>query len=220
MPIAPDCFVPPTRAEPTPAGCDLWPVALAARENTDAFSELTTATIRTVFKFVYWKVGANRTVAEEITADVYVAAWTAIDRLRPVADSPTAWLLTIARNKVLSHFRAARRNRTTPVGHGLDLIPFRPLATVEAAAPHLDDLSISRQQARELWRQVQRLSADQYEVLRCRYWLGLNPAETAAAMGRSIAAVRSLQHRAVRTLHHRLRGTALDPAVDTLAAAA
>ena len=74
---------------------------------------------RTAFEAVYERYGslvftfARRSVgdasAADVTQEVFVTAWRKHDRYRPGEAPLAAWLMGIARHKVLDHFRTLRR---------------------------------------------------------------------------------------------------------------
>ena len=53
----------------------------------------------------------DHAAAEDLTADVFVAALAAYERAAPDADVVEPWLFRIARNKTVDHWRQVRRDR-------------------------------------------------------------------------------------------------------------
>ena len=102
-----------------------------------------------------------------------------------------AWLMTIARNLTVDHFKSGR---------------VRMESTTEDMSRH-DDVTESTEDAvlanlthEVLLDALHRLSDEQRDCLVMRFLQGLSIAETAAVLGRSDGAVKQLQLRGVRNL--------------------
>jgi RNA polymerase sigma-70 factor (ECF subfamily) len=80
------------------------------RENPDArdaFLEIYDETFRTVYGFIYARVG-EAAAAEEILQETYAAAWASMGRFMEKSREAT-WILGIARHKIADHYRRAFR---------------------------------------------------------------------------------------------------------------
>ena len=122
------------------------------------------------------------TVAEDLTAETFLAAVAAVRRGQ-VREVTVAWLVGIARHKLVDHWRSAGRER-------------RGLAAVEAGQADSDDpwdeiLDLHAAHA-ALWR----LSLPQRVALTLRYLDGLSVPEVAEQLGRSVHATETLLVRA------------------------
>jgi RNA polymerase sigma-70 factor (ECF subfamily) len=91
----------------------------AARRDTEAFAELYEAHLDLVYRSVYFKVG-DATIAEDLTADVFAKAWEKIDSYQWRNLPFHHWLLRIASNTVIDHYRSRRRT-TTPIDELFDM---------------------------------------------------------------------------------------------------
>jgi RNA polymerase sigma-70 factor (ECF subfamily) len=67
---------------------------------------------RIVHSFCRRAVGDH---APDVTQEVFVAAWRSRDRFDPESGSLAAWLMGIARHKVVDHLRREQRTRSTVV---------------------------------------------------------------------------------------------------------
>jgi len=65
------------------------------------------ATIRSLYAYVSRRVGGNRTLAEDLVQETWMRALDTWPR-RGVPDEPIGWLITVARNAIVSHFRRVR----------------------------------------------------------------------------------------------------------------
>ena len=153
-----------------------------------------------VFRYVTRRL-ARREEAEDVTAEVFAAAFAALPRFRGDCP-PRLWLLGIARRKVAD---VLRRRKTRP-----ETLACEMAASEEALCRALttDGPEVALQRA-ERWRIVRELLAglkeEQREALLLRYVEGLDTAEVALVLGRSPAAANSLLQRARASLFRRGR---------------
>ncbi|MFN0094775.1 MAG: RNA polymerase sigma factor [Dehalococcoidia bacterium] len=150
---------------------------LKARD-ADAWS----AVFEREYPLVYRSVLArtrNGAVAEDVASQVFVEAIAGIDRYRERGRPIGAWLMTIARNRAADWFRKQQRER----GSEVEPTAAGPEAGLTIAVDALG-----------------RLTADQREVVHLRFVEGFALEEVAARTGRSVTAVKALQHRAIARL--------------------
>jgi RNA polymerase sigma-70 factor (ECF subfamily) len=152
-----------------------------------------------IYRFHLSRV-CNPDVAEDLTADTFIAMVEEIARVRATEELGfAAWLLGVARNKLLMYFRA-RRSRPAPVYGVPDEFP---LYTHAEEADPLDVLT-----ARESWSDIvvalNTLTEEQRAVVLYRCVLGYSAEEVGELLEKQAGAVRALQFRALATLAHRL----------------
>ncbi len=127
--------------------------------------------------------------ADGIANEAFVAAFGTIDRFEGQEDGLVALLFAIARNKVVDEHRKRNRRVRTQRFSGAD---DRTGGDVEAdALEALDSETTSILSA---------LTDEQREVLHLRLIADLSLEQTAMVTGRSVNAVKALQHRATNTL--------------------
>jgi RNA polymerase sigma-70 factor, ECF subfamily len=154
-----------------------------------------------VFSYVLFRV-PNRAEAEDITAETFAAALTALSRFRGEG-TPHAWLLGIARQKIAE---AARRwDRTRSREFSAEDLPARERETLglllTADIGQLPEDALLREEARAVMHQLlERLPALQREALVLQVRQGLSIREIAQVLGRSEAAANSLLQRARATI--------------------
>lgn len=137
--------------------------------------------------------------ADDLTQEAFARV---LPRLRAFAaeGAMAAYLDTVARNLVRDRYRRRRFLADAPVDD-------RPTSAPGPEAEVLTGLDGESVRAA-----LRRLPADYRTVLRLRLEEGLSSQDVALAMGRSGAAVRQLQHRALVALRRELDGTDLRPA--------
>lgn len=129
--------------------------------------------------------------AEDILADVFIAALhTDLSRLS--ADEQRAWFWTVARNKVIDHYRRTR--------HQQPQVPLDVLLENLADGTTPEMFVLEREEQAYLHRYFQRLSRIQQEVLQLRFIGGLRCTEIAVLLHKREGAVRSILSRALNTL--------------------
>jgi RNA polymerase sigma-70 factor (ECF subfamily) len=123
------------------------------------------------------------TIAEDITAETFLAAVGAV-RERRVPDLTVAWLVTVARNKLVDHWR-----RTAREERGLRLASDPQSHTVSDDI----DLRFDRMRAHDV---LEELGPHHRTALTLRYLDGLSVPEVADHLGRTVHATEALLVRA------------------------
>jgi RNA polymerase sigma-70 factor (ECF subfamily) len=160
----------------------------AARKDPEAFSELYTAYVRPMFRFLYNRVGSTEE-AQELTASVFLAAVESFPRYNHRGNF-AAWLFSIARRKVTDYYR-----RRPPV----------PLEAIRHL-PGEDDIAAQVSRRDEILRMRERIAAldeDEREWIHLHFAADLTYAEMAALLGKNEEAVK----KAMQRLLARLRTT-------------
>jgi RNA polymerase sigma-70 factor (ECF subfamily) len=161
---------------------------------SSAFALLYDELFESVYRFCRIRI-ADPADAEDMAAAIFARAFAAYPPAK--AESTRSWLFAIAHNMVANHYRSRghRQRRET-----LD-------EAIEIADPGLlpEQSIIAADERQSLHRALGALTGDQRRVIELRL-TGLTGPEIAAALGRSHAAVKMLQLRAIE----RLRQT-LDP---------
>jgi RNA polymerase sigma-70 factor (ECF subfamily) len=125
-------------------------------------------------------------VAEDLTAETFVAAVRS-ERQGAIAELTVAWLVGIARHKLVDHWRRVEREQ-------------RSLAATEPLMPMVDDPWDARLDIDVLHIALTRVPPMHRLALTLRYLDGLSVAEVADHVGRSLNATETLLVRARATL--------------------
>jgi RNA polymerase sigma factor (sigma-70 family) len=164
----------------------------AAQKDRTRFADLYEENFERVFAFVIRRV-RNREIAEDITSDVFHRALAGLPKFDWRGIPFRAWLIRIAANLIADQWKRIARE-------GL-----RSSEEDAPESPSQLDLEEAEHRAR-LFRLVERLPADQCQVLQLRFAEGRSLAETAQAIGRSEGAIKQLQFRALAKLRSQLHG--------------
>jgi RNA polymerase sigma-70 factor (ECF subfamily) len=151
-----------------------------------------------VYGFFAYRV-ASAADAEDLTQRTFERALKAWGRFDPERAPVRVWLLSIARNLLIDHYRADVWGRE----QAIDEVPEGQLGS-ELAKP---DLGIDPDLAQAL----ARLSPRDREVLALRFGGELAGPEIAEATGLSLANVQQILSRALRRLRSQLEDTDLAP---------
>lgn len=178
-------------AAPAAAEHELRDLVLRARAGeTDAFGALYDHYVELVYRFIYYRVGAHA-LAEDLTSETFLRALRRMSVFSWQGKDFGAWLVTIARNLVLDHFKSSRYRLEVCVAEHIDAGHWEEgpeRAVLDSFTRHT------------LFAAVRGLGAEQRQCVMLRFVHGLSVAETATVMGKNSGAVKALQYRAVRSL--------------------
>jgi len=164
-------------------------VQRAAQRDVEAFARLYDLHLNAVYRFVLFKVG-DVTLAEDLTSEVFSKAWESIDRFQWRNIAFEHWLIKIARNMVVDHWRANRRPISSIDG----------LFDAASADAPPDERVAQDLEVESLRRALGGLPEDQREVLVLRFIEGYSHADVAAVLGKSVVAVRQIQVRGLQRM--------------------
>jgi RNA polymerase sigma-70 factor, ECF subfamily len=170
--------------------------ALARRERA-AWSEIYNRHVQEVFGVIYHLVGGDRSLAEDIHQEVWLAALEGLDHFDANRGRFRDWLMGIARHRVSHHFRGLSRQPREIVADG----DFQPEA---AATPPPEQLE-NAERGDVIRAALLQLNQDYRDVLLKKYVDGCSVVEIAGLTGRSAKAVESLLSRARARLRELLR---------------
>lgn len=165
-------------------------VSRAVEGDAQAFGRLYERHMDAIYRYIYFRV-AEAAQAEDMTEEVFVKAWEALPNYRPGKHPFTSWLYRIAHNLVVDYYR---RKPGVEVATELD-----PDAQPDPA-PALEDKLVEKQNLSALAEAIQQLSDEEQQVVILRFVEGLPHRQVAAIVGKSVAACRVIQHRALAAL--------------------
>lgn len=115
-------------------------------------------------------------VADDILQETFIKAVRVIDEGR-YADTGKflSWILRIAHNQVIDHFRSQKNAKTVSESDA----GYNMLGTLRFAERTVEDAMISSQIEEDVRRLIERLPAEQREVVMMRYYSGLSFQEIA-----------------------------------------
>jgi RNA polymerase sigma-70 factor, ECF subfamily len=157
----------------------------AKKGDREAVSMLYEAYAQAVFRYISYRVQSDM-IAEDLTADVFLRMVRSLPEYKYTGAPFGAWLFRIAANRITDY----RRERHIP-----DEIPEQYSDSVDLQAEFEREEEQSRLRVA-----IQALPEDYQAVLILRFMQDLSHADVASAVGKSVEAVRVLQHRALKAL--------------------
>jgi len=162
----------------------------AANLEEAALSELYDRYELKIYNYIYRRT-SNQTLAEDLTAQVFLRMLEAIHNDKTWHSSFSGWLYRIAHNLVIDHYRMRDRQKQVSIDDA-PVMPDPGNNPVQAAEIALD--------AEYLRTSIRRLTDEQAQVITLRFLEGYSFGEIADMMDKTEGAIKALQHRAVSTL--------------------
>ena len=150
----------------------------AQRGDERAFSLILRAYETPVFNYVLRLVGGNRSLAEDLTQEVFLRVYQGLPKFS-LRSKFTTWLFQVTKNRVLDELRASERRPRSVVA----LDDIAPLEVLDAPIERLEEIDA-------LWRAVQNLSTDLKMALLLRDVVGLSYTEIADSLEVTLATVK------------------------------
>jgi RNA polymerase sigma-70 factor, ECF subfamily len=164
-------------------------VERARGRDREAFGALYDLHVEAVYRYLYYRLG-NSAECEDLTEQVFLKAWEAIDRFEWRGRPFLAWLYRVAHNTLVDQRRGDR--------------PRVPLEDVLADLPAREDALEQALTAETLAAALRQLTAEQAQVIALRFLAGWSNAEIADEMQRQEPAIRALQLRGLHALRRLL----------------
>jgi len=162
----------------------------AQQGNTESFGQLYEQYAQQVYRYLYVNLH-DQMDAEDLTEEVFLRAWKFLPNYRHQGVPFLSYLFQIARNALIDHYRRSKSS-TQHVELLEEIIDDQ----------HQDPSSTAseRIEREEVLKYLDKLNEDYRNVLIFRFLSDLSPSETAVVMGKTLGAVRVLQHRALAAL--------------------
>ena len=164
----------------------------AVKRDRAAFGALYDKHVSRVYRHIYYMVG-NPPEAEDLTAQAFLQAWQAIERYQIRGAPFVSWLMRIAHNLGVSYLRSRKPSAELPE------------TLVDRSRDGNPDDMLQRQADRERVREaILRLREEHRRVIILRFVEDLAYREVAEIVGKSVPAVRVIQHRALNALRKQM----------------
>lgn len=161
--------------------------------DAEAFGRIYDGYVERIYRFVFFRVDDQQT-AEDLTSQVFLKAWSNLDRFEFTRTPYIAWLYTIAHNTVIDHYR------TRKVTTALEDVQLSQPDDAEAVENQID-LTVEMKTIKAA---MQSLTEDQQQVLHLRFIEGMSNTEIAQQLGKREGAIRALQMRGLQALAKQL----------------
>jgi RNA polymerase sigma-70 factor (ECF subfamily) len=162
-----------------------WLAPAVGRETVD-WDDVYQEELPRVYSFFRYRV-RDRALAEDLTSTTFEKAWRARHRYRRDRASVGTWLLAIARNVAIDHFRRPRPE-----------VPLEDEMSGHAATPESE--AVRRADERRLGGLLASLPARERELVALKYGAGATNRAIAKVTGLSESNVGTILHRTVAAL--------------------
>jgi RNA polymerase sigma-70 factor (ECF subfamily) len=163
-------------------------IARAQEGDGGAVSQLYRQYAPGIYGYVASRVG-DPAVAEDLTSEVFLRALEGLPQFEYRGIPFSAWLYRIAHDRMVDHLRRQARRPTIPLEEAL--LP---------SHDGIDEEVDSRLGMDQLSKAIERLTAEQHQVILLRFVAGFKLSEVAYVMDKSTDAIKMLQLRALTHL--------------------
>jgi RNA polymerase sigma-70 factor (ECF subfamily) len=170
-------------------------VTRAQGGDVNAIGELYDRHHTRIFRYMWSRVRDEHT-AEDLTSEVFVRMVSGLPSYRVKGTPFQAWLYRIAHNLTVDHYRKTSRYEQVSLDHVEE-------PSEEGSDP--SEIVERRLTVEQVQRALNRLDSVQHEVVVLRFLIGLPLRQVAEALGKTVAAVKSLQHRGLVALRAALK---------------
>ena len=144
------------------------------------------ANLKRIYRYVYFRVGKNQQVAEDLTSEIFMKALEHFEKYDENI-SESAWIYRIAHNKVLNYWRDTK-----------------PTADIDDAAVAADVGGVDERgklnERMDIEALLAKLTPEERELVTMKYLSGYRYATMGEVLGKSADAVKVATHRAMQKL--------------------
>ena len=169
-------------------------VRRAQRKDQEAFTEIYERYFDRIYRYLVLRIG-NTGEAEDMTQQVFLKVLESIASFKWRSIPLSAWLFRIAHNQMVDYLRRKSKRTTVPIEPEL-------ARSGDKDDPHL--LMEQKLETEQLISAIRGLTEAQREVVSLRFSSELPIAEMAKVMGKSLGAIKALQHSAIVALRKKL----------------
>ncbi len=168
------------------------------REKENRLASLYDEFFDKIARYIYVRIG-DKNEAENLAGEVFVKALESLKSYKERGISMQAWLYRIAHNVSVDHLRKRGRTNIVPIDDVLVESREDPVAIAEK------NIEMER-----VSKAMQKLTTEQREVVRLRFFGELSSKEVGAVLSKSDGAVREMQRAAIEKLRGLLTGEVPD----------
>lgn len=150
-----------------------------------------------IFHYLYMQTGSYHD-AEELLQDVFFKAARNLKTFKGKSSFKT-WVFKIARHTVIDYYRGSQKEKDT---QSMEMDKFDFIGKYVDSA---EDTALNHIQMNEVIKYIEELPLHYQSVLHLRFFEGFSIKETSKIMGKSVLAVKSIQHRARAALNQKMK---------------
>lgn len=165
-------------------------VKRAKKGNVKAVGELYDRHHEPIFRYVRSRV-SDQAIAEDLTGEIFIRMVDNLSGYRNTNVPFQAWLYRIAHNLVVDHYRKE---------NGRSFVPLYHAEGMNGKEDNPDSMVEQRLTIEKVRQALDKIDPTQREVVELRFLAGLSLKEVASALDRTVASVKTLQHRGLKAL--------------------
>lgn len=160
----------------------------AQQGDKQAIGELYRLHVDVIYRYIWSRV-RDDSVAEDLTAQVFLKALEGLPTYQPSGKPFLAWLYRIAYARIVDHWRKQERRVEVPLDEALPTREPQPEDLLEYEADWVTAIDLLAQ-----------LTDDQQDVVILRFIGEMSLADVAETLGKTVGATKAVQYRALATL--------------------
>ena len=166
-----------------------------SKDAAETFTELYERYLPKVFRYISYRVG-DMDLAEDLTSVVFEKALTKIDSYRSNKASFSTWLMTVARNTIIDHYRVKSRKLTISIEETLEVAS-------EEASP--EEEVIRKEELQRLDTYLKGLSQQEREIISLKFGAELTNRRIAEILSLSESNIGTILYRAICKLRDKFK---------------
>lgn len=165
------------------------------KDAAETFAQVYEHYLPKVFRYISYRVG-DMDLAEDLTSAVFEKALTRLDSYRSNKASFSTWLLTVAHNTVIDHYRVKSRKLTISIEETLEVAS-------EEASP--EEEVIRKEELQRLGTYLGGLSQQEREIISLKFGAELTNRQIAQIVRLSESNVGTILYRAICKLRDKFK---------------
>ena len=166
-----------------------------AGRDSHALSELYDRYSRLVYSMIS-SVVKNQEETEDVMQELFVQVWERAVTFDPARGSVYTWIVTLARNRAIDRVRSKNFQKTGKIVAGVD-----PDMLSNAGERSPFDLVIAEERSHAMRDALNRIPAEQREVIHIAYFGGMSQSEIAAHLKIPLGTVKTRMRHGMKKLH-------------------
>lgn len=160
----------------------------AKKGSKEAFGKLYLIYLDEIYRYIFFKLGQEKQVAEDITQEVFLKAFEKIKKFKNKKRGGfRAWLYAVARNQTIDYLRTNGKTVNLEV-------------KVADKKHNPEKKTVVKEEYKNLLKAIGKLSRLQKEIITMAYINDLSNGEIADILGKSDEAVRAAKYRGLKNL--------------------
>jgi RNA polymerase sigma-70 factor (ECF subfamily) len=179
-------------SEPDQPFADIALLGRVTARDQAALTELYDRHSRLLFTLIV-RIVRDRAEAEEVLQEVFLAVWTKAATYSAALGSPVGWLVRLARNRAIDHFRTSR-------------VVARTLESVEAPpiGDNPEEAASRSEESRRVRNALDTLPDEQRALIELAYFRGMTHSELAEAFALPLGTVKTRVRAGMQALRQQL----------------